>query len=384
VGGENYHTQFDTYAFHRGQENDCWLSKTVTPEEPEHYGLWSAQYEMNREAFETSADFPTPKTFNGAIEWLKRNEGADDYLLWVEGFDPHEPFDCPQGYLDIYGDKWDGPRNHWTGYDCTSAYSDEALTHLRRQYAGTLTMADEYIGKLFDEMERQGTFEETLIILTTDHGHLIGEHGLSGKNFWHVWNELGNIPLIVKLPGNLNAGERRGQLTQNIDVMPTLLDFFKVNFSHPIHGESLKGVLEKNAPVRRQAAIYGWFGMTVNVTDGRYTYFRAAAREENDPLFAHYQIPTTYHYHDVLPIFFQNLEVGQFLPWTDQPVFRCKVNYMTRWSAVKETQLFNIKDDPGQEKNLAGMEIENKYIELLKETMKKMDAPTSQFERLGL
>lgn len=347
-------------------------------------GIWSAQYEMNREAFKTAADFSTPKTFSGAIDWLKRNEGADDYVLWVEGFDPHEPFDCAQEYLDMYDDDWEGPRNHWTSYKFTNEYSEEALTHLRKQYAGTLTMADEYLGKLFDEMEKQGVFDETLIILTTDHGHLIGEHGVSGKNRWHVWNELGNIPLVVKLPGNAHAGQRRGQLTQNIDVAPTLLDFFNVEFSHPIHGESLKGVLEKDDPVMRQAALYGWFGMPVNVTDGHHTYFRAAAREDNGPLFQHFQIPTSYSHHDVpRGLFFQDTEIGPFLPYTDLPVFRSRWN-MKRWSTVKDSLLFNIESDPGQEHNLEGAEIENRYIELLRETMKKMDAPTAQYERLGL
>jgi arylsulfatase A-like enzyme len=384
VGGENYHTQFDTYAFHRGQENDCWRSSASPPAEPEHLGRWDAQYDMNQQTFLTAVDYPTPKTFTGAIDWLKCNEGADNYVLWVEGFDPHEPFDCPKDYVDQYDDDWQGPRYDWSGYDYVDEGSGEATTHLRKQYAGTLTMADEFLGRLLDELERQDIFDDTLIILTTDHGHLVGEHGATGKNRWHVWNELGNIPLVVKLPGNIHAGQRRRQLTQNIDIMPTLLGFFNVSIAHPIHGESLKDVLEKNAPVERQGALYGWFGMPLNVTDGRYTYLRAAAKDDNNPLFAHYQIPLTYSYHD-LPsnIFFQEPELGQFLPYTDLPVLRSRWN-MKRWSTVKDTLLFDIESDPGQQHNLAGSEIEQKYIELLEQTMKKVDAPPSQYERLGL
>ncbi len=383
VGGENYHTQFDTYTFHRGQEQDSWRSSAAPPEEPEHLGQWSVQYDLNREAYKTAADYSTPRTFTGAIEWLKCNEGADDYMLWVEGFDPHEPFDCPKDYLDLYDDDWQGPRYDWTSYREPEG-GEDATIHLRKQYAGTLTMADKFLGKLFDELERQNILDETLIILTTDHGHLIGEHNATGKNRWHVWNELGHIPLVVKLPGNIHAGQRRGQLTQNIDIMPTLLDFFNVSIDHPIHGESLKDTLEKDVPVQRQAALYGWFGMPVNVTDGKYTYFRAAAREDNSPLFQHYQIPTSYSFHDVPgPLFFQDPEMGRFLPYTDLPTIRSRWS-MKRWRTVKDTQLFNIESDPGQQRNLAGTEIEKEYIELLKQTMKKMDAPPSQFERLGL
>jgi len=383
VGGENYHTLFSTYGYHRGQESDPWLSATVPPEEPEHLGNWVAQYDLNRQAFKTAANFSTPKTFQGAIEWLKRNEGLEDYVLWVEGFDPHEPFDCPKEYVDQYGDDWGGPRYDWTSYREPEG-GDEATAHLRRQYAGTLNMADEYMGKLFSELQRQGCFDDALIILTTDHGHMIGEHSATGKNRWHVWNQLGNIPLVVKLPGNRNAGQRRQQLTQNIDMMPTLLEYFGVPSDHPIHGESLKDVLESDAPVKREGAIYGWFGMPVNVTDGKHTYFRAAARKDNTPLYVHFQVPTSYNHHDVADrLFYQDAEMGQFLPYTNLPVIRARWS-MNRWSTVEETQLFNIETDYGQEHNLAGTDIEKTYIELLRETMKKMDSPPSQFERLGL
>jgi len=383
VGGENYHTTFSTYAYHRGQEGDPWRSSATPPEEPEHLGNWVAQYDLNRQAFKTAADYPTPKTFSGAVDWLECNEGSDDFVLWVEGFDPHEPFDCPKGYLDLYDDDWSGPRYDWTSYREPEG-GEDATTHLRKQYAGTLSMADEYMGKMFDELKRQNIFDETLIILTTDHGHLLGEHNSTGKNRWHVWNQLGHIPLVVKLPGNLNAGQRRGQLTQNIDIMPTLLDYFNVDFEHAIHGESLRGVLEEDAAVQRQGAIYGWYGMPVNVTDGKFTYLRAAAREDNGPLYQHYQIPTSYHYHDVADrLFYREPEMGQFLPYTDLPVIRSRWT-MRRWSTVADSQLFNIESDYGQQRNLAGTYIEREYTELLRETMKKMDSPPSQFERLGL
>jgi arylsulfatase A-like enzyme len=385
VGGENYHTQFDTYQFHRGQEEDPWQSRSHPPEEPEHLGRWTEQYDMNREQFTSADQYPTPKTFLGAVDWLQRHEDTDDYFLWVEGFDPHEPFDCPAEYVDQYEEGWDGPRYDWTGY--RDVEGDESATrHLRHQYAGTVAMADEYLGKLIDELERQGSFDDTLIILTTDHGHLIGEHGVTGKNRWHVWNELGNLPMIAKLPGNRNAGQRRDQLTQNIDVMPTLLDYFGVPLEHKIHGESLRAVLEDDAPVQREAVLYGWFGMPVNVTDGKYTYMRASATEENTPLYMHCQIPTAYNFHEVPGWgMYREAEFGPFLPYTDMPVIRSRAK-MRRTSIVKDTQLFDIESDPGQTINLAGAETDTEatYIDLLKRTMEKADAPISQFERLGL
>ena len=274
IGGENYYMPFNTWAFHRGQESDTFVSRVASPEEPEFLGKWRAQYAKNQLAFETESDFPSPKTFQGAVDWLKANEGEDDYFLWVEAFDPHEPFDCPQEYLDLYGDDWDGPLYNWSGYDTVDGVS-EATKHLQRQYAATLTMTDRWFGKLLDEIERQNGFEDTLIILTTDHGHMLGEKNRTGKNHWHAWNEMAHLPLIVHLPGSYHAGERRSQLTQNIDIMPTLLDYFGASCEQSIHGESWMEILHNNASAKRQAALYGWFGQTINITDGKYTYFRA-------------------------------------------------------------------------------------------------------------
>ena len=166
--------------------------------------------------------------------------------------------------------------------------------------------------------------------------------------------------------------------------MPTLMDYFGVPFDHEIHGESLKDVWKSNAEVNRDAVLYGWFGMPVNVTDGRYTYMRSAATEANSPLYMHYQIPTTYHYHNLPgPRMFADAQFGQFLPYTDMPVVRARAT-MPRSPIVENTQLFDIENDPGQLENLTGFMIEDQYRDLLTTTMMKIDAPPSQFERLGL
>jgi arylsulfatase A-like enzyme len=382
-GGENYHMPFNTWSFYRGQESDTWISRVTPPEEPEHLGKWRDQYALNQQAFQEAADYSTPKTFQGAIDWLQANEDEDNYFLWIEAFDPHEPFDCPQSYLDLYEDTWDGPLYNWSAYDKVDGES-EATAHLRKRYAATLTMMDEWFGKLLDELERQGAFEDTLIILTTDHGHMLGEHDVTGKNNWHVWNEMARIPLIVHMPGGRHAGERRDALTQNIDVMPTLLDYFDVTLDHAIHGESWMPILEDTAPAQRDAVLYGWFGQTVNVSDGRHTYFRAPEDEENQPLYRHFLTPGTFSHREVCDLaFYDEAELGHFLPYTDYPVIRARA-HKRRSPDWQDTQLYDMEADPGQTQNLAGSEVEARYRTLLIETMRKMDAPPSQYERLGL
>ena len=161
-GGENYHMPFNSWAFHRGQESDTYVSKVTAPEEPDHLGKWRDQYALNQTTYKKESNFPSQRTFQGAIDWLKDNEGEDNYFLWLEVFDPHEPFDCPQEYLDLYDDDWDGPLYNWSGYEKVTEES-EATKHLRKQDAATLTMMDAWFGKLLDELERQNAFEDTLI-----------------------------------------------------------------------------------------------------------------------------------------------------------------------------------------------------------------------------
>lgn len=384
VGGENYHMPFNSWNFHRGQEWDTYVSRVDRPAEPEHLGKWKDQYALNQTAYKTASDFPSQRTFDGAIDWLKANEDADNYLLWVEVFDPHEPFDCPQGYLDRYDGDWDGPLYNWSGYEKVEEASD-ATRHLRKQYAATLTMMDAWFGKLLDELERQNAFEDTLIILTTDHGHLLGERGLTGKNAWHAWNELAHIPLMVHLPGGLHAGERRDQLTQNIDIMPTVLEYYSVPHNDlPLHGESWLPILYANASAKRKAALYGWFGQTVNVTDGRFTYFRAPASEENQPLHRYFLTPGSFSMRDVCSIdFYDEAELGHFLPYTDYPVIRARA-HKRRSPDWAETMLYDIEKDYAQTENLAGTGAEIEYAVKLVEAMQAMDAPDEQFERLGL
>jgi arylsulfatase A-like enzyme len=381
IGGENYHTCFNTWDLHRGQEYDPWVSTVAKPEEKPHLGRWRAEYERNRSAFKREEDYPTQRTFQAAMDWVEVNAQADNWFLMVEVFDPHEPFDCPQEYLDLYKDDWDGPEYIWPLYE-PDDQSPEASEHLRRQYAATLTMTDRWFGKFIATLKAQGIYDETLIILTTDHGHMLGEHGLLAKNYMHGYNELAHIPMVVHLPGGAHAGERRAQLTQNLDLAPTLMRYFGVPWEHPIHGVSLWPALADPAAPTREYALYGWHGSTVNVTDGQYTYLRAPATEENQPLYQYGIFAANLN--RVWPREkFSEIECGRYLPYTDLPVLR-KPEQKPRSAFIQDTLLFSLKDDYAQEHNLAGTPVEAVYVELLKRAMRECGAPVEQYERMGL
>ncbi|WP_248924312.1 sulfatase [Paenibacillus hamazuiensis] len=399
VGGENYCQQFDTWDFIRGQESDPWVSRVKQGERPEHHlGKFVPQYELNRTQFRSEEDYSSPLTIQSAIRWLDNNRDADDFLLWVEAFDPHEPFDLPDSYLQEYGDDYDGPSYYWPEYGRVNV-PDGALKHIRKRYAALLTMTDRWVGRLLDALDRYGLWEDTMIVFTSDHGYMLGEHRFMAKNVMPAYNEIVRIPLMVHMPGDLHAGKRLDALTQNVDLFPTLLDHYGVDVSrcrNKLHGKSWLPLIREEVFSIRECALYGYFGKNVNVTDGEYTYFRASVHEDNSPIYLYTAMPTTIgHYYGTDHIADPGrIEMGPFLSWTGFPVYKIPgdnvkmkdrtQSFHVNGEYIRQHLLFDIREDAGQSRPLRDEEAERRMTALLREALMEHDAPKEQYERLGL
>ena len=139
-------------------------------------------------------------------------------------------------------------------------------------------MTDHWVGKIFDTLEALGLWDDTLVVFTTDHGTMLAEHDFWMKNIMPLYNEIVRIPLIASLPGNKRAGTRTDALTQTIDLMPTFLDYFDADPPPHVQGRSLRKMLDGEGI--RSDGIFGYFGMAMNVTDGRYVYMRNPVNED--------------------------------------------------------------------------------------------------------
>ncbi|HJF45570.1 sulfatase [Thermophilibacter provencensis] len=397
TGGEGYLQLFNTFEFFRGQEGDPWVSRIDEPDNmPEtFYGRVREQYQKNRLRWPSEEDMPSPRTFRSACEFIDQNEGKDDFFLMVEAFDPHEPFDVPDRYMDEYGGSEGLDRDYFEipPYKRVSDTDipESAVDYVQRRYKALVTMTDHWFGTLVDKLKEKGMYEGTTVIVTTDHGYFLGSRDYLGKNYMHMYNEMAHLPLIVKFPHGERAGERAHQLTQAIDIMPTVLEAHGRPVPETVMGTSLMPLATDAAARTREYALYGVHAMTVNVTDGRHTYFRAPV-PGNQPCYEYAAIPHTIRKKMGTDCVDQ-IEMGRFLSWTDYPVYRfpCRkpANIDQREDCLEEvhdSMLFDLKEDYGQTHNLVGedADAEARMVGLLRRGLEEHGAPAEQFARLGL
>ncbi len=381
-GGANYHTKFSSWDCIRGQEGDPWKADVKALDK--EYIMNRSPYErdrVNRKFITKEEDFPMPLTFAAGLEFLERNLDADNWYLQLETFDPHEPYYLPQEYLERF-DIDVAEYDDWPGY--LPADNPKKTELYRKLNAALVAMCDDYIGRVIDFMDEHDMWEDTMLIVNTDHGFLLGEHDWWGKCRMPFYEEIARTPLFIWDPRCGVKGERRGSLVQSIDLPATLLGFFGLEKPEVMQGVDLKPVIESDTPVRK-AGLYGLHGGHVNCTDGRYVYMRAPVTPDNSPLFNYTHMPT----HMRTSFSMEEMRTMQWhpgFPFTDgAPVMQIKASAFQGTQAQDfGTLLFDLEKDPKQEKPINDPEKEAEMVELMVGLMRDNDAPEEQYIRLGI
>jgi arylsulfatase A-like enzyme len=387
-GGATYHPRYSSYEFVRGQEGDFWKAQVDPPAAPpqtsyndDHHPRMWLQDCINRSYMPTVDDQPQAAVFRLAEEFLDVNHRADGWFLQVETFDPHEPFFTHQRFKDLYPHEFQGTRLDWPPYRPVSE-SHELVAHVRYEYAALVAMCDEQLGRILDAMDRHQLWADTMLIVGTDHGFLLGEHGWWAKNKMPWYDELAHTPLFIWDPRSGHRGHRRQSLVQLIDVPATLLEFFGAPIPPDMQGRPLRETIAADAPVR-EAALFGIHGGHVNCTDGRYVYMRAPVGPANEPLYEYTLMPTHLR-HRFEPDEFDGASLAPAFSFTKG----CHVLKLRArpWMDPYQygTLLFDCAADPGQERPLDDPVVEARMIRLMRELMTASDAPAEQYERLGL
>ena len=182
------------------------------------------------------------------------------FFLYVDTFTPHEPWDPPQHYTDMYDPGYEGEKIFWPRYDRIDYLTEPELKHARALYAGSVSLVDTWFGHFIERVKHLDLWDDTMIVFNADHGFYIGEHGYIGKHTvlepkqgWPLYREVSRVPLLVHVPGI--AARRSDALVQAIDVTPTVLDVAGAKVPGGLHGSSLLSLLHGDCDTHRDAVV---------------------------------------------------------------------------------------------------------------------------------
>jgi arylsulfatase A-like enzyme len=198
------------------------------------------------------------RVFKEAAAMLDDVKGREPFALVVDCFDPHEPWSPPRKYLDMYGDPdYDGPEIGVTRYGLSGYLTKEELRRLRTVYAAELTMTDRWLGHFMDRFYELGLDENTVVLLLSDHGYLLGDRGYAGKVPSEMHPELAQVPFVVVHPDGKAAGSVTPYFASTHDVGPTLLSLVGIDPPGYLEGVDLSPLLDGRQPSEPREFHYG-------------------------------------------------------------------------------------------------------------------------------
>jgi arylsulfatase A-like enzyme len=265
----HYDRGFSTRIRIRGQVNDPYVVDPVPvtlPCAPEKMidEKRAIQYLRNASLRRGEPDYCVAQTMRAAARWLESSERRGPFFLMVDSFDPHEPWDPPQHYVDRYDPGYGGDQLIYPRYTSADVYSEPELRHMRALYAGEISMVDHWLGHLLDCIHALELEEDTAVIFLSDHGIYLGEHGLVGKSGkraqffrgWPLYRETAAIPMMIRLPGV--APRRCSAFVHPGDLMPTILELAGVAPPSRVQTASLLPLLRGEADRVRDCAVSSW------------------------------------------------------------------------------------------------------------------------------
>jgi arylsulfatase A-like enzyme len=209
--------------------------------------------------------FPA-RTSATVVRWLEENCKAGPFFLWVDFFDPHEPWDPPEYLVRRYDPDYTGTPMLHCNYGPSSDYTPAELKNLWAHYAAESELVDRYIGRILQKMDDLQLWDDTIVVVTSDHGTSLGEHQRTGKSnihptdprYWPIYPEIGRAPFIVA-GGDVPRGKSLDLIAQPIDILPTLADLAGIQIVPPreFDGKSFAKAIRRGKGEHRDYAVSG-------------------------------------------------------------------------------------------------------------------------------
>lgn len=195
-----------------------------------------------------------------AAEWLRAHRD-ERFFLWIDSFNPHEPWDAPEPWRSMYEPRFGyqgrylpmpmGPEMDWV--------KPGDLEHVHALANACASETDHHFGRLFGVMDELGLTEDTLLVVLSDHGVPLGEHGSIRKFNYPLYEELSHTVQLWRWPAGLPAGARVPSLVSNVDFLPTVLAAAGLEAPEPLDGCNLLPVMRGEAPRVRDKLFLGAF-----------------------------------------------------------------------------------------------------------------------------
>ncbi len=358
--GMNYDRGFLTFKEIPGQYHHVWA---VDPESKQGEVVHRLDGGDVREAWRYESDYFAPQTFTRAMDWLERHY-KEEFFLYIDTWDPHEPWDPPQYYRELYWPGHDGDQagpvyGYWQD---VPGYTEEKVKKAYASYCGEVSMVDTWFGYFLRKVENLGLIKNTAIIFTSDHGYYFGEHGgllgkmvfakdkETGKPLMGVWDrspfyvEVAAIPLLIYMPGIPPASY--SGLTSAIDLMPTVMDMMGQEIPSVVEGISLLPMVKDQTVAGREYVVSAHPFLNAGDTLRSIDDIRRQTEKDSTATI-----------------------------------------YTDKWSLLFTTEpglseLFNLKSDPKQEKNIItkNTEIAGELHQLLVKFMCETNVPARMLE----
>ncbi len=195
--------------------------------------------------------YKAPHVYGDALDWLKKNKDKDRrFFLYIQAIDPHVPYEPPQKWrAPYYAGKYRGRLGPTvTGYETQDfdkgkvAFSDDDKRYVRALYDGEITYHDHHFGAFLREVAALGLLDETLLVVSNDHGEELLEHGHYGHGHT-LHEELIRAPLLIRYPKLFPAGKVVKHTVELVDLLPTELQVLGVPWMKDLEGLSLLGAV---------------------------------------------------------------------------------------------------------------------------------------------
>ncbi len=273
----NFHRGFDEWRWIRGQEFDAFNSHPSNEADAYRFSSGKGNDNVLRRYLSNVGDrsaendyFPA-RVFSSASRWMEQNmDSEEDLFLLVDCFDPHEPWDPPGSYVDMYDPHYHGKKLIMPLYKDWDTYlTPEELNNMKTLYASEVSLVDHWFGKFMRTIYDNGLWDETMILLLSDHGQQMGEHGPTGKVDRAMYPELMEIPLIIHIPGITEPGSRVSEMVYNLDATKTILSYLGLKESKGLDGVDLQPAIQDN-PHKQRDHLTSAYNRYAWVTDGEW------------------------------------------------------------------------------------------------------------------